>query len=178
MICKVLGLSKQKLTTLLTTQVVRAAGEQVVKPCSLEHAEMCRDAIAMNMYHRLFNWLLDRINELLKHDQRTASVISILDICGFDSDDFGPLSKLHANIGNEQLHFHYLNHIFSNEMRDHESQVCRPCSLFLFVRVLSICLLSLCFVRLRSILFFLPLCYISLVYFFLVVGTCYLIAML
>ncbi len=125
-VAKILGISKQKLTTLLTNVVVRAAGESVIKPCSLEQAEEIRDTLAQNIYHRLFNWLVQKLNSLLKVDGKpTTNVISILDCCGFDSDEAGPLSQLYLNIANEQLHFYFLSHLFTAEMKDLESQVCR-----------------------------------------------------
>ena len=122
-ISKILGISKQKLTTLLTTTVVRVGGEQVIKPSTLEQAEEQRDAIAQNMYHRLFNWLVQKFNGILRLEEPTVSTISVLDMCGFDDEGIGGLGKLYTNVANEQLHFFFLSHIFTAEMKDNEGEV-------------------------------------------------------
>ena len=69
--------------------MIRVGQETLVKPNSLEQAVETRDAIAMNMYHRLFNWLMERFNELLKNDKHASTALAVLDMCGAEDEPGG-----------------------------------------------------------------------------------------
>ncbi|GJT70889.1 myosin XI [Tanacetum coccineum] len=44
-----------------------------------------RDALAKTVYSRLFDWILEKINNLIGQDPNSKSLIGVLDIYGFES---------------------------------------------------------------------------------------------
>ena len=76
------------LLTALTTRVIATAGDRIVKRLSAAAAAESRDALAKNLYARLFDWLVAAINRkisALGSGRRSSRTIGILDIYGFES---------------------------------------------------------------------------------------------
>ena len=76
------------LLTALTTRVIATAGDRIVKRLSAAAASESRDALAKNVYARLFDWLVAAINRkisALGSGRRSTRTIGILDIYGFES---------------------------------------------------------------------------------------------
>ena len=76
------------LLTALTTRVIATAGDRIVKRLSVAAAAESRDALAKNVYVRLFDWLVAAINRkisALGSGRRSTRTIGILDIYGFES---------------------------------------------------------------------------------------------
>ncbi|GJW18055.1 random slug protein 5-like protein isoform X1 [Tanacetum coccineum] len=60
-----------------------------------------RDALAKTVYSRLFDWIVEKINNLIGHDPNSKSLIGVLDIYGFDSfkHNSGSTSAKLADVG-------------------------------------------------------------------------------
>ena len=50
----------------LTTSTVITRGETIIRANSKVQAEVIRDAVSKTLYGRLFNWIVNRINRLLR----------------------------------------------------------------------------------------------------------------
>ncbi|CAJ1969832.1 unnamed protein product [Sphenostylis stenocarpa] len=59
--------------------------ETITKWLDPEATALSRDALAKIVYSRLFEWLVDKINNSIGQDPKSKSLIGVLDIYGFES---------------------------------------------------------------------------------------------
>lgn len=78
-------------------------GEVIESPANVAQATATRDALAKAIYHNLFDWIVERINQSLKARQATANSIGILDIYGFEIFEKNSFEQLCINYVNEKL---------------------------------------------------------------------------
>ncbi|CAG5119104.1 unnamed protein product, partial [Candidula unifasciata] len=85
---ELLGIDTSEIAACLTCMVTVTKGEHVIRNYNKDQAEDARDAMAKNIYGRLFGWIVNKINCLLSHDGEAQSAgfseIGILDIFGFE----------------------------------------------------------------------------------------------
>eukprot|EP00062_Callorhinchus_milii_P015760 gi/632966460/ref/XP_007899427.1/ PREDICTED: myosin-IIIa [Callorhinchus milii] len=114
-----------ELQEALTSHCVVTRGETIVRPNTVEKATDVRDATAKTLYGRLFSWIVNRINTLLKpekvlsDDDEKALSIGILDIFGFENFKKNSFEQLCINIANEQIQFYFNQHIFAWEQNEY-----------------------------------------------------------
>ncbi|XP_019828682.2 myosin-IIIa isoform X1 [Bos indicus] len=113
-----------ELQEALTSHCVVTRGETIIRPNTVEKATDVRDAMAKTLYGRLFSWIVNRINSLLKHEA-SPSVngdelsIGILDIFGFENFKKNSFEQLCINIANEQIQFYFNQHVFTWEQNEY-----------------------------------------------------------
>lgn len=78
-------------------------GEVIESPANVAQATATRDALAKAIYHNLFDWIVERINQSLKARQATSNSIGILDIYGFEIFEKNSFEQLCINYVNEKL---------------------------------------------------------------------------
>ncbi|MCI00037.1 unconventional myosin-Va-like, partial [Trifolium medium] len=66
-----------------------------------------RDALAKTIYSRLFDWLVEKINNSIGQDPNSKSIIGVLDIYGFESFKFNSFEQFCINFTNEKLQQHF-----------------------------------------------------------------------
>uniref|UniRef100_A0A7M4EUS7 Unconventional myosin-Ia n=1 Tax=Crocodylus porosus TaxID=8502 RepID=A0A7M4EUS7_CROPO len=99
-----IGLQESILEQALCSRTVEAKQEKVVTALSVAQGYFGRDALAKNIYSRLFDWLVTRINESI---QVTAGerrkVMGVLDIYGFEIFQDNSFEQFIINYCNEKL---------------------------------------------------------------------------
>lgn len=108
----------------MTVRRISAPGGQTFeKPISAAEAVVARDALAKAVFGRLFNWMVERINEALsKEVASSSSYIGILDIFGFEDMAHNGLGQLFINYANEKLQQLFNEHIFKMERKEYEAE--------------------------------------------------------
>ncbi|NXM40765.1 MYO3A protein, partial [Gymnorhina tibicen] len=119
-----LCIQADELQEALTSHCVVTRGETIIRPNSVEKATDVRDAMAKALYGRLFSWIVNRINTLLKPDKHLSENddglnIGILDIFGFENFKKNSFEQLCINIANEQIQFYFNQHVFAWEQNEY-----------------------------------------------------------
>uniref|UniRef100_A0A8C0LJZ6 Unconventional myosin-Ia n=1 Tax=Canis lupus dingo TaxID=286419 RepID=A0A8C0LJZ6_CANLU len=82
---EMVGLNSEELEKALCSRTMKTAKEKVVTALNVIQAQYARDALAKNIYSRLFNWIVNRINESIKVGVgEKKKVMGVLDIYGFE----------------------------------------------------------------------------------------------
>uniref|UniRef100_A0A8C2V117 Myosin IIIA n=2 Tax=Chinchilla lanigera TaxID=34839 RepID=A0A8C2V117_CHILA len=115
-----LCIQADELQEALTSHCVVTRGETIIRPNTVEKATDVRDAMAKTLYGRLFSWIVNCINSLLKHDTSPSGSgdelsIGILDIFGFENFKKNSFEQLCINIANEQIQYYFNQHVFAWE---------------------------------------------------------------
>ncbi|NXG63729.1 MYO1A protein, partial [Hemiprocne comata] len=103
-ICELIGLDPGVLEQALCTRTVKARNETVLTNLSVPQGYYGRDALAKNIYSRLFDWLVNRINtsiQVKSGEQR--KVMGVLDIYGFEIFQDNSFEQFIINYCNEKL---------------------------------------------------------------------------
>nr|XP_023488120.1 myosin-IIIa isoform X3 [Equus caballus] len=119
-----LCIQADELQEALTSHCVVTRGETIIRPNTVEKATDVRDAMAKTLYGRLFSWIVNRINSLLKHDTSPSRngdelSIGILDIFGFENFKKNSFEQLCINIANEQIQYYFNQHVFAWEQNEY-----------------------------------------------------------
>ncbi|XP_026148072.1 myosin-IIIa [Mastacembelus armatus] len=123
-VASLLCIRSDELQEALTSHCVVARGETIVRPNTVEKAAEVRDAMGKALYGRLFSWIVNRINTLLRPDSHLGDDdkglnIGILDIFGFENFKKNSFEQLCINIANEQIQFYFNQHIFAWEQDEY-----------------------------------------------------------
>ncbi|NXD00283.1 MYO1A protein, partial [Certhia familiaris] len=103
-ICELIGLDPGTLEQALCSRTVKARDETVLTTLTVPQGYYGRDALAKNIYSRLFDWLVNRINASIqvKSDER-RKVMGVLDIYGFEIFQDNGFEQFIINYCNEKL---------------------------------------------------------------------------
>nr|XP_020456788.1 myosin-IIIa isoform X3 [Monopterus albus] len=123
-VASLLNIRSNELQEALTSHCVVARGETIIRPNTVEKAVEVRDAMGKALYGRLFSWIVNRINTLLRPDSHLGDEgkglnIGILDIFGFENFKKNSFEQLCINIANEQIQFYFNQHIFAWEQDEY-----------------------------------------------------------
>lgn len=105
---KLLKVTEQEMCKSLTSRVIAARGDIMMKAHDIQQAEYGRDALAKAIYDRLFTWIISRINVSIlvpasANQKRLNKVIGVLDIYGFEVFDVNSFEQFCINYCNEKL---------------------------------------------------------------------------
>ncbi|XP_077472590.1 unconventional myosin-Ib isoform X2 [Stigmatopora argus] len=102
--CELLGIEQTVLERAFSYRTVEAKVEKVSTTLNVAQAYYARDALAKNLYTRLFSWLVTRINESIKAQPKTRhKVMGVLDIYGFEIFEDNSFEQFIINYCNEKL---------------------------------------------------------------------------
>jgi myosin-5 len=145
-IASLLQLSSDTLRRALTERTMQVQAQTLKIPLSVEQAADTRDALVKIVYvrggkgggeegeedgnyltrthttihtqGRLFQWLVDRINQSLSKNT-SPLFIGLLDIFGFENFKVNSFEQLCINYANEKLQQHFNLHIFKFEQEEY-----------------------------------------------------------
>uniref|UniRef100_A0A4W5L452 Unconventional myosin-Ib n=1 Tax=Hucho hucho TaxID=62062 RepID=A0A4W5L452_9TELE len=103
--CELLGIEQSVLERAFSYRTVEAKMEKVSTTLNVAQAYYARDALAKNLYSRLFSWLVTRINESIKVGlaKTRHKVMGVLDIYGFEIFEDNSFEQFIINYCNEKL---------------------------------------------------------------------------
>ncbi|XP_063069493.1 unconventional myosin-Ib isoform X2 [Engraulis encrasicolus] len=102
--CELLGIDQSVLERAFSFRTVEARSDKVATTLNVAQAYYARDALAKNLYSRLFSWLVNRINESIKAQTKTRKkVMGVLDIYGFEIFEDNSFEQFIINYCNEKL---------------------------------------------------------------------------
>ncbi|XP_056144822.1 unconventional myosin-Ib isoform X4 [Lampris incognitus] len=102
--CELLGIEQSVLERAFSYRTVEAKMEKVSTTLNVAQAYYARDALAKNLYSRLFSWLVARINESIKAQTKSRhKVMGVLDIYGFEIFEDNSFEQFIINYCNEKL---------------------------------------------------------------------------
>uniref|UniRef100_A0A674IH79 Unconventional myosin-Ib n=1 Tax=Terrapene triunguis TaxID=2587831 RepID=A0A674IH79_9SAUR len=101
-ICELTGIDQSVLERAFSFRTVEAKQEKVSTTLNVAQAYYARDALAKNLYSRLFSWLVTRINESIKVIF-LYKVMGVLDIYGFEIFEDNSFEQFIINYCNEKL---------------------------------------------------------------------------
>ncbi|XP_063997582.1 unconventional myosin-Ia isoform X2 [Pogoniulus pusillus] len=103
-ICSLIGLDPSVLEQALCSRTVKARNETVLTTLSVPQGYYGRDALAKNIYSRLFDWLVNRINTSIQvKPGKQRKVMGVLDIYGFEIFQDNGFEQFIINYCNEKL---------------------------------------------------------------------------
>ncbi|XP_019455075.1 PREDICTED: myosin-6-like [Lupinus angustifolius] len=106
----------------LCKRVIVTRDETITKWLDPETAAVSRDALAKIVYTRLFDWLVDKINNSIGQDPESKYLIGVLDIYGFESFKNNSFEQFCINLTNEKLQQHFNQHVFKMEQEEYKNE--------------------------------------------------------
>lgn len=121
-ICILLDCDKEKLETALIKNTRTIQGQIIATPLKINDAINFRNVFAKELYNRVFNFIVKKLNYLLSpninKDDPNKKYIGLLDIFGFECFQFNSLEQFCINFTNEKLQQLYINDFFKSEQNE------------------------------------------------------------
>ncbi|XP_057558147.1 unconventional myosin-Ia [Hippopotamus amphibius kiboko] len=120
---EMVGLNSVELERALCSRTMETAKEKVVTALNVVQAQYARDALAKNVYSRLFNWLVHRINESIKVGAgEKRKVMGVLDIYGFEILEVNSFEQFVINYCNEKLQQVFIELTLREEQEEYKRE--------------------------------------------------------
>ncbi|XP_048205888.1 unconventional myosin-Ia [Perognathus longimembris pacificus] len=120
---EMVGLNSEELERALCSRTMETAKEKVVTVLNVTQAQYARDALAKNIYSRLFNWIVHRINESIKVGTGEKKVVmGVLDIYGFEILEDNSFEQFVINYCNEKLQQVFIELTLKEEQEEYKRE--------------------------------------------------------
>ncbi|KAM6214639.1 unconventional myosin-Ia [Rhynchocyon petersi] len=120
---ELVGLNAEELERALCSRTMETAKEKVVTALNFIQAQYARDALAKNIYNRLFNWIVYRINESIKVGTgERKKVMGVLDIYGFEILQDNSFEQFVINYCNEKLQQVFIELTLKEEQEEYKRE--------------------------------------------------------
>ncbi|KAI6653725.1 Unconventional myosin-IXa [Oopsacas minuta] len=123
LVSELLKVSQTLLTQTLKNRLKTVGSEKILIPCTYDQMIQTRDSLAKALYSSLFDWILFRINDILKGKIAMSEVrirtIGILDIFGFENVCNNSFEQFCINYANEQLHHYFMDFVLKAEQDEY-----------------------------------------------------------
>ncbi|CDY31978.1 BnaA07g00170D [Brassica napus] len=113
---------EQALEDSLCKRVMVTPEETLSRCLDPESAAFSRDALAKFVYSRLFDWIVNKINNSIGQDPDSKNMIGVLDIYGFESFKTNSFEQFCINLTNEKLQFHFNEHVLKMEQDEYKKE--------------------------------------------------------
>ncbi|RHY97645.1 hypothetical protein DYB31_004864 [Aphanomyces astaci] len=128
-LCNLLGVTMDSLEKSLCTRAIKTGRETVTASLDVKKADDCKEVLAKTIYGRLFDWLVDRINDSMNYEDTsvpdvdpTLRFIGIVDIFGFEIFPVNSLEQLCINFANEKLQQLFTKYVFEMEQDEYKAE--------------------------------------------------------
>ena len=114
-----LSVTTENLQDAICQRSISVGGEKLMKPETVDKAKLTRDALAKGLYNKLFNYVVQNVNQALGLQGDVATLqVSVLDIFGFEVFKANHFEQFCINFANEklQLHFNHFNFMLEREL--------------------------------------------------------------
>ncbi|KAJ3678582.1 hypothetical protein LUZ60_002385 [Juncus effusus] len=112
----------EELEASLCKRVIVTRGDKIIKNLDPRSAAISRDGLAKTVYSRLFDWLVNKINNSIGQDPDSKYLIGVLDIYGFESFKTNSFEQFCINLTNEKLQQHFNQHVFKMEQEEYTKE--------------------------------------------------------
>jgi myosin-5 len=127
-LASLMGMEVRDIRNALTIRTVTARNEVYKVPLNAVAAKDCCDAFAKEIYARVFDWLVRKINDATAAEVNynaddapvNLSIIGLLDIFGFESFEVNRFEQLCINYANEKLQQKFTQDIFRSVQAEYE----------------------------------------------------------
>ncbi|PNJ44698.1 MYO1A isoform 6 [Pongo abelii] len=120
---EMVGLNSEEVERALCSRTMETAKEKVVTALNVMQAQYARDALAKNIYSRLFDWIVNRINESIKVGiGEKKKVMGVLDIYGFEILEDNSFEQFVINYCNEKLQQVFIEMTLKEEQEEYKRE--------------------------------------------------------
>ncbi|XP_060051100.1 unconventional myosin-Ia isoform X2 [Erinaceus europaeus] len=120
---EMVGLNSNDIEKALCSRTMETAKEKVVTALNVIQAHYARDALAKNIYSRLFNWIVNRINDSIKvNTKEEKKVMGVLDIYGFEILEDNSFEQFVINYCNEKLQQVFIEMTLKEEQEEYKRE--------------------------------------------------------
>lgn len=109
------------VSTLCSRSITTREGK-IMKALDCASAASSRDALAKNVYAKIFDWLVETINKSVGQDKSSRVQIGVLDIYGFECFKNNSFEQFCINFANEKLQQHFNEHVFKMEQEEYRNE--------------------------------------------------------
>ncbi|KAJ4867694.1 Myosin-13 [Raphanus sativus] len=113
---------EQALEDSLCRRVMVTPEETISRCLDPESAAFSRDALAKFVYAKLFDWIVNKINNSIGQDPDSKHMIGVLDIYGFESFKTNSFEQFCINLTNEKLQHHFNEHVLKMEQDEYKKE--------------------------------------------------------
>ena len=127
---KILGIDFERLSKALRYKTRVVAGSAIESTIKREECLIFRDSLSKDLFNKLFNWLVRRLNFTVMPPEFTKNGIDmnalmnkyyhigLLDIFGFEIFNFNSIEQFCINFANEKLQQLYISYVFKGEEKE------------------------------------------------------------
>jgi len=99
-----------------------ARATQYAVPQNADQASGIRDALAKTLYSRIFDFIVERVNQSMAHSGSDCNVIGVLDIYGFEIFDKNSFEQFCINYVNERLQQIFIELTVRGEQQEYHDE--------------------------------------------------------
>lgn len=122
MATKYFEVDTETLEKALCFRKISANGEDFLIGLTPEDAQSSRDALSRYLYGVLFDWIVLKVNKMIRSDEEEDKFIGILDIFGFEDLSTNSFEQMCINYANESLQQHFNLSVLQQEQELYESE--------------------------------------------------------
>jgi len=117
-----LGCVNEQLTKAICTLNIKAGLDWIAKPNTTRYAQSAKDALSKALYSRLFDALVEKINESLMFGGESRFFIGAVDIFGFECFPKNSMEQLCINFANEKLQRMFTEAVFESVLAEYAKE--------------------------------------------------------